>query len=509
MAISHVDTNTATAGNGTSVTVTKPSGATTDDLLLAFFTSNNQNCSPPAGWTEIADEVTEVFRCQVFYKVAGGSEPANYTFSVASATPIVCSMSALRGIDETGPIDITAVADTALTHAEPYTTPSLTGGTAGRLVYFRTVRLSGTTPPTFSASGVTELSDVGVFSGGSVCYAQGLYMANSDYSGGGSKSGLAITCSDSETHNFVFTVGIKSEAGLTATMTAVMPSLPSVSMSGSWAYAATLDVNPIPMPTMSVDAFSGNTEGTLDIAVPIDVTIAASTPVRGTLDVVVTPVVGISSETRFFGDNAVTPEREERWFIMTQEGYYLGVRSVVDIPMRVTMPLPTVNISVTTATRAGQVEDIPVTTFDPTEIIVIFSGGASSVTATANDATVLVGRLAFVGEVVSAATTADLPESVGIVFAAETVEAAVVASDVIGASVLVDNATATVTAYNPTSGNAKNVAAEHVSVSVTTYSPASGVANAYAGHASVSVTPNNASIKGTVSSGHASVNCHN
>jgi hypothetical protein len=507
VAITHVDNNTATNGSGTSVTVTKPSSTTSGDLLLAFFTSNNQNCTPPAGWTEIADETIEVFRNQVFYKVAGGSEPANYTFSVGSSTVLVCSISAFRGIEDTDAIDIDPVFESDTSHSEPYTTPALTGGTSGRLIYFRAVRNDSTTVRTFTASGVTELSDVGV-AGSSVSYASGLYMASADYSGSGAKSGLAITCSGAETHNFVLTLAIKSDFGVTGTLAANMPSLPTVSMDGNWAYAAVVDVDMPAIPTMDSTAFVGATEGTLDVFPGPTVNLAGNTPPLAEVDVVVMPTVDVVGETRFFGGNSIIPEREERWFIITQHDYRLGVRFGVDLPMRVEMPLPDVDIDVTTASRAGQVEDVPAEAFEPTETIVIFSGGTTDVTAVAEDATVLSGCLAF-AETTTVDCFGDPPESIGAVIEAETVVAAGGASDVIGASVLVPDVSAVAVAYDVVTGAAKQADAEHVSVGVVANAPQSGVANANAGHAAVSVTANQGTERVTFSPGHASINCHN
>jgi hypothetical protein len=353
VAISHVGTNHATNGGATSVTVTKPAGTTSDDLLLAFFTSNNQNCTPPSGWTEIADETIEVFRTQVFYKVAGGSEPSNYQFSVSSSAPLVASVTCLRDVDATTPIDIEAVAETDTSHSEPYTTPSVTGGSAGRLVYFRAVRVLSSTPSTFTASGVTELKDVGVFSGGSASYSQGLYLATSDYSGSGSKSGLAITASGSDTHNFVLTLGVKAESGALGAVEISIPSIPSMTADGYWSHVAAVGVD-LPLPEMEAEIFNGEFEAELDTEVPISVDIAGNTDVLAEIDVIPVPEADFTGETRFFADNVVTPVREERWFVMTQDGYYLGLRFGVDLPMRIEIPLPVVSIAAQSVTHADE-----------------------------------------------------------------------------------------------------------------------------------------------------------
>lgn len=509
MAISHIGTNHATNGSATSVTVTKPAGTTTDDLLLAFFTSNNQNCSPPSGWTEIADETIEVFRTQVFYKVAGGSEPSNYQFSVSSSAPLVASVTCIRDVDKTTPIDITAVAETDTEHSEPYTTPSITGGSAGRLVYFRAVRVLSSTPATFTASGVTELKDVGVFSGGSASYSQGLYLANADYSGSGTKSGLAITTSGTDTHNFVFTVGLKAKAGVTGTIDADVPSIPTVSMAATWALAASLSVQ-MPMPSMTSEVFNGNFEAELDVDVPISMNIAASTPVRGELDVIPVPEADFTGETRFFAENVVIPVREERWFIMTQDGYYLGIRTGVDLPMRIEMPLPVVTIAAQSVTHADEEITASVETLEPSETIVSFAGGTTDVVTTTYDASVVPGALAMAEEVNLDTTSAWEEVSTAITFSSEmATEVQADAYNLIGASVVTDVNTVSVTAYDPIIGNAIQAPAEHVSVSATANGPESGVSNANAGHASVTVTANQGTEKVTATGGHVTLNCHN
>lgn len=507
MAITHVGTNHATTGSGTSVTVTKPAGTTSDDLLLAFFSSNNQNCTPPAGFTEIADEVTETFRCQVFYKVAGGSEPANYAFSVGSNAILVASVACLRGIEASSPIDIAASADTDTTHSEPYTTPSLTGGTNGRLVYFRGVRRASSTPATFTASGVTELKDIGANSG-STSYAHAIYFSNSNYSGSGTKSGLAITCDSSETHNFVLTVGIKEQVGPTGTMGMTIPSIPSVSMAAEWAYTAVLDADLLQIPSVSIDIYNGEYEAELDVDVPITVNLAGNTPVRGPLEVEIPIQWDSIGETRFFGGNSIVPQREERWFVMTQDGYYLGIRTGVDLPMRIEMPLPVVNFVGNTATFSDFVSASA--TANDASVSTTFSAGAATVAATvAEDATMLPGALAMAEWAWAPVFFEEDTENTIVTFGAETVNATVEATNVIGASVTVDEAPVTITVYQPIVGQAKQAEAEHVSVSVTANSIDTSVSNAHAGTGTVSVTVNAPQIRTRCNSGHASVNCHN
>lgn len=340
MAISHVDSNTGTETGATSVTVTKPTGTAADDLLVAFFSSNNQDCTPPAGWTELHDEVTEVFRTQVFYKIAGGSEAANYSFSIDASAPIVATISCFRGIDTSDPIDDSAIGS-SLTHSEPYTTPSLTAASSGRLLYYRTSRIVSATVPTYTASGPTEISDVGIFSGGTVSYAQGIYFATSDYTGS-SQSGLAITCAVAEAHNVVMTLGIKV-ASIPGTMDFTMPSIPAVDISANWSIPATLGAI-MPIPSMSADGIATPPVGTLSAAVPITVTMAANVNPQGTMTVGVIPTMTVHGETRHFAENVITVTDEHRWFIILQDEIKIGNRKTArrELIIGATMPLPTV-----------------------------------------------------------------------------------------------------------------------------------------------------------------------
>ncbi|WP_432112851.1 hypothetical protein [Streptomyces sp. S1] len=459
MAISHVNSQADSTANGTSVTITKPTGTTTGDLLIAVFTSNYQNCTPPAGWSDLVDVGIEVFRTQAFYKVAGGSEPASYTFSVPNNAPLVGRVSCLRGADPSDPIDINPSTHASFAESEGHSTPGVTGGSSGRLLYFRAVRYPGTTVPTFTAAGVTEISDAGIFSGGSVCYGGALYLANSDYSTGGGKSGLSITSSQSESHNTCFTVGVRA-AGTPGTMDFELL-VPTMDASGSLAYPAVMDVD-LPLPSVETDVFYGEYEGPLDVQVPIDVSVSGWTEPRGPLSVVVDLSFDAVGETRRFAENVVAVQREERWLIITQDHYRLGRRQVVYLPMRVELPLIGVGFS---GLVTMQINMATVVANKPTARVRV-SAGTATATVAANGVTKRDGDIGFSG------------------LAAVSVAAS-------GASVRVGpragQAAATVTAFD-----AKGVQAP-------------------AGAAAVSVTASGATaVKGVlVNAGYASVTCHN
>jgi hypothetical protein len=462
VAVAEVNTQTATQSSASSVTVTKPTSTASGHLLLAFFTSNSQNCTPPSGWTEISDEVVEVFRLQVFYKVAGGSEPANYTFSVGSNAPLVCSITALSGVDSSNPIDISPEVETATgNHAEPYTTPSVTGGIGGALVYFRAARRESTTPLTFTGAGATELADVGV-AGSTVSYSQGVYLA---YTTSGTKTGLGINCSATESHNIVGTLGVRAVA-VPGSMEVGLP-LVQADMAGNPAIPGEVDFG-LPHLEFEGEGFYGNTEGTLDVEVPISMEMDGGSPPAGTLDATILPVFDLLAETRKFAENVVVPDRDERWLIVDEESLKLGLRKIRYLPLKFELP----------SLRAQFVGDLPPFGFPPDPIPVTANAATwrishheqapVSASATANNATIARGEIPNAGAV-----------------------------------------TATVTANPATVAKTKSVSAGTVTVSVTAFD-VRGV-QATPVNASATVTANNATVlRGTkANAGHASVSCHN
>ena len=75
----------ASAKGSGSLVITKPSGVVSGDLLVAvLMNGGSATISAPAGWTAIRED-TEIngTNQRIFYKVAGGSEGADYTFTAS------------------------------------------------------------------------------------------------------------------------------------------------------------------------------------------------------------------------------------------------------------------------------------------------------------------------------------------------------------------------------------------------------------------------------------------
>ena len=107
---------------GTSVVVTKPSGVVEGDLLIGFLSSDGgseTHTSPESGsWNIIYENQSEGSGKQTFsawWKIAGGSEPANYTFGCGSSEGLYAWIIRVSGVHQTDPIHkkITQFGDTS------------------------------------------------------------------------------------------------------------------------------------------------------------------------------------------------------------------------------------------------------------------------------------------------------------------------------------------------------------------------------------------------------------
>jgi hypothetical protein len=106
--------------NGSSTrTITKPTGTVSGDLLVATFFAgngfwNNVNLlTPPTGWTTLHEFLHTSGNpgkiLGIYYKVAGGSEPASYDWSVNDGANSILTMTAIEAgtFDATTPIGTT------------------------------------------------------------------------------------------------------------------------------------------------------------------------------------------------------------------------------------------------------------------------------------------------------------------------------------------------------------------------------------------------------------------
>lgn len=107
------------------IVITKPSGTASGDLLFAAIASDDFNISSaPSGWTLIRNTLSSYAnRLLTYYKVAGGSEPADYTWTFSASTDLTGAVLAYTGLTST-PLDVENVQENA--SSTSVTAPSIT-----------------------------------------------------------------------------------------------------------------------------------------------------------------------------------------------------------------------------------------------------------------------------------------------------------------------------------------------------------------------------------------------
>ena len=133
------------AGSASSIAVNKPAGVASGDVLIAAIairggTNVGAITKPSASWTLLdrIDSVTAL-TLNVYSLVAGGSEPASYTWSWSSGNQKSAGfIQAFRGVDTATPIDAHAGQSESVASASTHTAPSVTatyGNEMGVLVF--------------------------------------------------------------------------------------------------------------------------------------------------------------------------------------------------------------------------------------------------------------------------------------------------------------------------------------------------------------------------------------
>jgi hypothetical protein len=112
-------------------TVGKPAGVTSGDLMLANLEidADPATVTAPAGWSLLLDTTAgtgtaKVFHSQLWYRVAGGSEPSTYTWRVNGSPYTDIAVLAYTNVSTTSPIDASSGRDAGSTSSP--TTPAVT-----------------------------------------------------------------------------------------------------------------------------------------------------------------------------------------------------------------------------------------------------------------------------------------------------------------------------------------------------------------------------------------------
>lgn len=119
-AIAYRSAASASATTGTSLTVSKPSGTVSGDVLITAIAvrPSTATITAPAGWTLIrtvtqTSESGSTNRLSTYYKAAGGSEPASYAWGFSSSVGgVVAGVLSFSGVSNTSPIDVSSSSTT-------------------------------------------------------------------------------------------------------------------------------------------------------------------------------------------------------------------------------------------------------------------------------------------------------------------------------------------------------------------------------------------------------------
>ena len=189
-----------TAGAGTSITITKPTGTIDNDVMFAWIVINTIDAiTAPAGWTLIRSTTfdTNQRRASLYWKLAA-SEGANYQWTTVGAQNWAGGITTLYNVNTTSPFDVeNAIATAASPHATPSVTPAVAAN-AAILTFFGLYDSAGGantwTPPT----GMTEAWDNNIASGGVATSSEGAYL----------QSWIAASAVTKSAESSVSTVGV-------------------------------------------------------------------------------------------------------------------------------------------------------------------------------------------------------------------------------------------------------------------------------------------------------------
>lgn len=105
--------SSASITSGTTVTVTKPTGTVAGDVMVATVIARpvGATITAPTGWVLVrstSQSAGPSIKFATYYKVAGASEPANYTWTLGGSanSGVVVGVGSFSGVDNTSPINV-------------------------------------------------------------------------------------------------------------------------------------------------------------------------------------------------------------------------------------------------------------------------------------------------------------------------------------------------------------------------------------------------------------------
>ena len=98
--------STKSAKDATTLAINKPSGLATGDLMIAGLdVIGTPTITPPPGWTAVRTDINGTrMRQEIFYRVAGSSEPKSYSWRFSTKGSAAAIILAYRGAATTAPV---------------------------------------------------------------------------------------------------------------------------------------------------------------------------------------------------------------------------------------------------------------------------------------------------------------------------------------------------------------------------------------------------------------------
>ena len=181
--VAEENASTVNSTDNASCQVSKPANTVDGDLLVAILIRaiTTATITGPTGWTKEEDQAHDGGDTTVWYKVAGGSEPADYTWSWTGNTKNIGAILRITGADTTTPI---AASPTPATGSSALPDPpSADPGSSDDYLAVAFVGMEGKRSPFTESTGYTEEVDLGTSSGGAAATHSCGHIASKEYTG--------------------------------------------------------------------------------------------------------------------------------------------------------------------------------------------------------------------------------------------------------------------------------------------------------------------------------------
>ena len=155
----YVASSTAAAATGTGVTVNRPTGTQTGDLVVAGLTIANPGTLATNGWNVAATQAQGAQRTWILWRYATGTDPSSWTLSTNGAsTDLSAALVTYRGPTALAPVSVNAATTTTAGTSHPLAQVATTSD-ANQLVHV--VGLAGNTTATVPSGVIARATQAG------------------------------------------------------------------------------------------------------------------------------------------------------------------------------------------------------------------------------------------------------------------------------------------------------------------------------------------------------------